>query len=95
MDDWLDSINKYRHIKEFADLCEDVLKLRNYHNSHQDADMMNHIRLLMVKYPEETINWNSSHCEAPKDLEQEYWITEEFLRSVAFVKLSKMVAGSC
>ena len=49
MDDWLDSINGYRHIKEFADLCEDTLKLRSYHNSNQYAEMMNHIRLLPAK----------------------------------------------
>ena len=56
MDDWLDS---YKHIKELADLCEDALKLRCYYNRHQFAEMMDHIKLLMVKYPFEAGAWNT------------------------------------
>ena len=90
MDDWLDSINGYRHIKEFADLCEDTLKLRSYHNSNQYAEMMNHIRLLPAKYPVEAGVWNTVNTVRipDSDYEQHFRTADKFLETVAKERLA-------
>ena len=87
MDDWLDS---YKHIKEFADLCEDALKLRDYYNSQKYAKMMDHIRLLMLKYPVEAGTWNTVNTvKIPaSDYEQHFRTADRFLETVAKERLA-------
>lgn len=87
MDDWLDS---YKHIKEFADLCEDTFKLRYYHSSRQYPEMMNHIKLLMAKYPVETGAWNTVNTvKIPdSDFDQHFGTADKFLETVAKERLA-------
>ena len=94
MDDWLDS---YKHIKEFAGLCEDTLKLRYYHNSRQYSEMMNHIRLLMAKYPFEAGAWNTVNTvKIPdSDYEQHFRTADKFLETVAKERLAVFLASKC
>ena len=90
MDDWLDS---YKHIKEFAGLCEDTMNLRNYYNSHKYTKMMDHIRLLMLKYPVEAGTWNAVNTVRipASDYEQHFRTAESFLKEVAEGKLTLYV----
>lgn len=87
MDDWLDS---YKHIKEFADLYEDALRLRSYHNSNQYAEMMDHIRLLPAKYPVEAGVWNTVNTVRIPDFdyEQHFRTADKFLETVAKERLA-------
>ena len=90
MEDWLDSIGEYRKINEFYDLYEDALKLRCYHNSCQFAEMMNHIRLLVMKYPVEAGAWNTVNTvRIPNsDYEQHFRTADKFLETVAKERLA-------
>ena len=79
--DYLEELEQYKNIKEIADLCDDVKKLRNYYYNGQYDKMQQHIQALMLKYPAETFAWNSTHpvpCQTP---EQSYRNAEAFLQT--------------
>lgn len=77
--EYLDSLERYKNIKEIADLYDDVKKLRNYYYNGQYGKMQQHIQSLMLKYPAETLTWNSSYTVAPQTPEQSYKNTVAFL----------------
>ena len=81
MMDYLEELERYKDIKEIADLCDDVKKLRQYYYNGQYDKMQQHIQSLMLKYPAETLAWNSTHpvpCQTP---EQSYRSAEAFLQT--------------
>ena len=81
MNDYYDELEKYKDIKEFADLKEEVKKLREYYHNCQFDKMQQHIQSLMLKYPFETLTWNSCHPVPPQTSEQLYLGAESFLCS--------------
>ena len=79
--DYLESLERYTDIKEIADLYDDVKKLREYYYNGQYDKMQHHIQSLMMKYPADTLVWNSTHlvpCQTP---EQSYRSAEAFLQT--------------
>ena len=81
MIDYLEELERYKDIKEIADLCDDVKKLREYYYNGQYDKIQQHIQSLMLKYPAETLVWNSSHTVAPQTSEQSYQNAEAFLNA--------------
>lgn len=81
MNDYYDELEKYKDIKEFADLKEEVKKLREYYHNCQFDKMQQHIQSLMLKYPFETLTWNSGHPVPPQTDEQLYLNAESFLHA--------------
>lgn len=81
MKDYLEELERFKDIKEIADLCDDIKKLHEYYYSEQYDKMQQHIQSLMLKYPAETLAWNSTHpvpCQTP---EQSYRSAEAFLQT--------------
>ena len=78
--DYLDALERYKDIKEIADLCDDVKKLREYYYGRQYDRMQQHIRSLMAKYLLETFAWNTTHQTMPMTAQQSYNNAEAFLR---------------
>ena len=80
MMDYLEELERYKDIKEIADLCDDVKKLREYYYNGQYDKMQQHIRSLMAKYFLETVAWNTTHQIVPMTILQSYNNAEAFLR---------------
>lgn len=80
MNDFLDILERYKDIKEVADLVKEVQELRAYYYNRRDDDMQKHILNLMLKYCEETVQWNVTHPIMPQTREQKYLNAEYFLR---------------
>lgn len=81
MNDYLKSFESYKSIKEIDDLHEEIKKLRGYYFSGRYDMMQQYIQSLMLKYPAETLAWNSTHsvpCQTP---EQSYRSAEAFLQT--------------
>lgn len=79
--DYINALERYKDIKEIADLCEDIKKLREYYYGRQYDRMQQHIQSLMLKYPAETLAWNSSYTVVPQTSEQSYQNAEAFLNA--------------
>ena len=77
--EYLDALERYKDIKEIADLCEDIKKLRECYYIRQYDRMQQHIQTLILNYASETAAWNSSHTVAPQTPEQSYQNIEAFL----------------
>lgn len=77
--DYINALERYKDIKEIADLCEDIKKLREYYYGRQYDRMQQHIQTLILNYASETVAWNSSHTVAPQTPEQSYQNAEAFL----------------
>ena len=81
MKDYLEELERFKDIKEIADLCDDIKKLHEYYYCGQYDKMQQHIQSLMLKYPADTLVWNSTHpvpCQTP---EQSYRSAEAFLQT--------------
>jgi len=89
MSDWISDYDEYRGFKDVADVLEDARKLRFLYGERRFDEMDWHIRLLMVKYPVETVSWNSVNTCAPRNEDEKYRAAEEFLRGVAAEKVGK------
>lgn len=80
MIDYLITFEKYKGIKEIADLIDEVKKLRCYYGTQQYDTMYQYIRFLTTKYLIETLAWNSTHKTMPTTVQQSYLNAETFLR---------------
>ena len=80
MKDYLEELERFKDIKEIADLCDDIKKLHEYYYSGQYDKMQQHIRSLMAKYFFETVAWNTTHQTVPMTIQQSYNNAEAFLR---------------
>ena len=81
MGDDLSAFERYKSIKEIADLIDDIKKLREYYSSKQYDEMQKHIACLTIKYLFDTITWNAVNSDMPTNYEQAYNNAEQFLRS--------------
>ena len=79
--DYITALQQYKDDKEFADLIDEICKLRNYYNTQQYDAMQSHINALTIKYFAETQLWNSTHPEMPITPQQSYLNAEAFLKS--------------
>lgn len=80
MNDYLNTFEQYKDIKEIADLIDDVRKLREYYCTQQYDRMQQHINKLTSKYLVETLTWNATHPTMPITVQQAYMNAETFLR---------------
>lgn len=80
MNDYLNTFEQYKDIKEIADLIDEVKKLREYYRTQQYDKMQQHINSLTAKYPVETKIWNSTYKTMPTTIQQSYINAENFLR---------------
>lgn len=80
MNDYLNTFEQYKGIKEIADLIDEVKKLREYYRAQQYDKMQQHINELMQKYLVETLTWNATHPSMPTTVQQAYLNAEAFLR---------------
>lgn len=80
MNDYLNTFEQYKDIKEIADLIDEVKKLREYYRTQQYDKMQQHINELMQKYLVETLTWNATHPSMPTTVQQAYLNAESFLR---------------
>ena len=80
MNDYLNTFEQYKDVKEIADLIDEVKKLRLYYSTRQYDAMYKHIRSLTAKYLVETLAWNTSHQTMPTTAQQSYINAETFLR---------------
>lgn len=89
MSDWISDYDVYSDFKDVADVLEDARKLRFLYGERRFDEMDWHIRLLMVKYLDETITWNSMNTNAPRNVDEKYRNAQEFLRGVVAEKVGK------
>ena len=96
MSDWISDYNEYRGFKDVADVLEDARKLRSLYGERRFDEMSQHIRLLMVKYPVETVSWNSVNTCAPRNEDEAFRNADGFLRGVAAEKVGRgQLAKEC
>ena len=81
MTDYLKIYEKFKDVKEVKDYIDDVIFLRHYYATQQYAQMQDHIRKLSIKYPVETITWNTVNRVMPNTYEQAYINAENFLHT--------------
>ena len=81
MNDYLNSLEPYKDIKEISDLIDEVKKLRECYYTQQYDKMQEHINKLMLKYLAETITWNAIHPIKPITHQESYINAEVFLRA--------------
>ena len=91
MNDWIADYKEYSKFKDVADVLEDGRKLRTLYGERRFDEMYQHIRLLMVKYPVETVAWNTVNSNAPRNPDEAFGAADEFLRGVAMEKVGKLV----
>ena len=84
MNDYLDSFEYYKSIKDMADLVGEIQELRRYYFSQQYAQMQDHIQKLMYKYCLETATWNSISQSRPTTVHEAYNNAEAFLKYKGF-----------
>ena len=82
-------LEPYKNIKEISDLIDEVKKLREYYFTRQYDKMQEHINKLMLKYPVETITWNTINRVTPTTYQQSYLNAETFLRAIGCALLVK------
>ena len=80
MADYLKIYEKFKEVKEVKDYIDDVILLRHYYATQQNAQMQDHIRKLMNKYLVETLVWNTVNTSQPTTVEQSYINAENFLQ---------------
>ena len=81
MNDYLNSLEPYKDIREISDLIDEVHKLRECYYTQQHEKMQQHINNLMIKYLAETITWNAIHPIKPITHQESYINAEVFLRA--------------
>lgn len=79
MKDYLEIYEKFKDVKDIADLVEDTEKLRYYYRTRQFQEMLKHIDSLTKKYFIDTVIWNSVNRSKPITYEQAYISAENFL----------------
>ena len=89
MYDYLLELEQHKHIKEIADLIEEIHALRRYFNTQNYVAMQQHINKIANKYIVERVVWNSSHPSPTYTPEQQYSIAEEFLYRISVEILIK------
>ena len=89
MNDYLTKLEQFNNIKEIGDIINEVKKLRELYNTQQYEAMKQHINNLMIKYPGDTILWNSTHPAQPLTDQQAYINAETFMKSKAISVLAK------
>ena len=89
MNDYLDSLEPYKDIKEISDLIDEVKKLREYYYTRQYDKMQEHIKMVASKYSIESSVWNRSHRTIPVTAQQAYLNAESFLRANGMLILFK------
>ena len=89
MEDNIEIFERYKSIREIADLIDDITKLREYYYSKQYDKMQQHINDLTHKYIVETLTWNAAHPSMPTNPQQAYLNAENFLRLKGFSVLLK------
>lgn len=89
MNDYLNSLEPYKNIKEISDLIDEIHKLREYYYTQQHEKMQQHINNLMIKYLAETITWNACNPAMPTTGQQAYMNAETFLRAKGYSLLLK------
>ena len=77
----MEIFEKYKSVKEIADLIDDINKLREYYYSKQYDKMHEHIKKLTYKYAVESLEWNAVHTKMPTSDEQSYINAEQFLHA--------------
>ena len=89
--DYLTIYEKFNDVKEVKDYIDDVILLRHYYATQQFAQMQDHIRKLMMKYPLEAITWNTVNRIMPNTYEQAYINAENFLQVQGAIIVAKTV----
>ena len=89
MNDYLNSLEPYKNIKEISDLIDEVKKLREYYYTRLYDKMQEHINKLMLKYLAETLTWNTANRVAPTTYQQSYVNADTFLRAICCELLLK------
>lgn len=80
MTDYLKVYEKFKDVKEVKDYIDDVTLLRHYYETQQFSEIQEHIHKLTLKYPLETITWNTVNSVMPNTYEQAYINAENFLQ---------------
>lgn len=100
MNDYLKEFEKYKDIKDIADIIQETNKLRELYQNSQFNEMLQHINLLTKKYVIETIIWNISHPYSPENYYQAYLTAENFMKANGIkvlvekdIKISKELLG--
>ena len=100
MNDFLKEFEKYKDIKDIADIIQETNKLRELYQNSQFNEMLQHINLLTKKYVIETIIWNISHPYSPANYYQAYLTAENFMKANGIkvlvekdIKISKELLG--
>lgn len=89
MSGYLESLQRYKSIKEISDLADEVMKLREYYHARQYLEMRQYIRHLSDKYPIDTLQWNSLHPIKPFTDQQAYTNAESFMKQKSISVLKK------
>ena len=79
MVNYLEILEKFKDMKDIADLIDEVKKLRFYYQTGQYQSMKHHIDSLVIKYLKDTVKWNLVNPEMPTTYEQAYINAESFL----------------
>lgn len=100
MQDYLKELEKYKDIKDIADLIQETNKLRELYQSSKFQEMLMHINSLTEKYVIETKIWNIANPFAPTNYYQAYVSAENFMRANGVkilvekgIKISKELLG--
>ena len=92
MNDWVSFYDEYgKDFKDISDVLNDARKLRSLYSARRFDEMNQHIRLLTVKYPQETTTWNCVNSNIPRNNEEAFRAADEFLRSIVAVKIGNYI----
>ena len=91
MADYLQVYEKFKHVKEIGDYISDVITLRNHFQKQEFVAMQEHIHKLTVKYPAETMLWNTFNPYRPTSFEQAYINAENFMKFLGAKIIAKTV----
>ena len=81
MTDYLQEFEKYKNIKEIADIIDETIKLRDLYQNSRFTEMLTHINYLTKKYVIETVVWNIANPYNPENYYQAYINAENFMKS--------------
>ncbi len=93
MNDYLEIFEKFKDVKEIFDFINDVTNLRFYFRASQFQKMQEHINSLTLKYPIETLVWNTVNSNIPTSYKQAYKNADMFLQLQGAKILVKNVAN--
>lgn len=93
MNDYLDIFEKFKDVTEVADLYNEVLLLRAYHNARLYQKMLEYIDHLASKYWIEKVAWNLCNTQQPLTYEQSYINAENFLCAKGVKLIVEKVIG--